>query len=135
MDLDTLKPELKKIAEKYGIDMLVLFGSQVTGKTHPKSDVDIGYTSADNIEFSTKCKIMDEISDFLKREDIELVNLNSISPVMKNIIADEGVLLYERIVGMFILCKMDAFKIYVETKTLRDLRYQSLRNFIYGTSR
>lgn len=135
MELEKLKPDFKKIAEKYGIDMLVLFGSQATGKTHPKSDVDIGYVSSESFELNTLFKIENDLSLLLQRDDVEVVNLRRISPVMKKIIADEGVLLYEKKPGTFIGYRMYAFKLYVETKPLRELRYQSLRRFAYGTSR
>jgi len=135
IDIQAKKKEIAKIAEKYGLDMVVLFGSQATGNTHPKSDVDIGYTSPTQLELSTRFKIEIELSKLLGREDIEFVDLRRISPVMKKIIADEGILLYQRVLGMFVIFKMYAFKLYVETRPLRELRYQSLRHFVYGTSR
>lgn len=135
MNIKIKKEELTKIAEKYGLNLLVLFGSQATGKTHPKSDVDIGYTANGQLELNTRFEIGKDISRVLERDDIELVDLQRISPLMKKIVADEGVLLYEREPGMFELFCIYAFKLYVETKPLRELRYQSLKNFIYGTSR
>jgi len=130
---ESKKEQIGKIAKKYGLDMIVLFGSQATGQTHAKSDVDFGYTSSQHLESETRFKIQNELSDFLHREDIEFVDLRRISPVMKKIVADEGVVLYERAQGMFVLFRMYAFKLYVETRPLRDLRYQSLKNFVYGT--
>lgn len=127
--------EIAKIAKNYDLDMVVLFGSQATGRTHPKSDIDIGYTSQMRLELDTRFKIETEISVLLHRGDIEFVDLRRISPVMKQIIADEGILLYEIRPGTFEAFCMYAFKLYVETKPLRELRYLSLRNFTYGTSR
>lgn len=135
MDFDQFKPRLKSIAEKYGIDMLVLFGSQANGKTHPKSDVDIGYTAGEHFDFSEQLSVLGEIQEVLKREDVEFVNMRRVSPLMKKVMADEGVLLYEQVPGTFISFKIYAFKLYIETKFLRDLRYQSLKKFVYGTSR
>ena len=135
MNLMIKREEMAKIAEKYGLNLLVLFGSQATGKTHPMSDVDIGYTANEQLELKTRFEIEREISKVLGRDDVELVDLQRISPLMKKIIADEGVMLYERESGMFELFCIYAFKLYVETKPLRELRYQSLINFAYGTSR
>ncbi|HDK81390.1 MAG TPA: nucleotidyltransferase domain-containing protein, partial [Nitrospirae bacterium] len=39
------KPEVRKIAEKYRLPLVLLFGSQVSGRTHPQSDVDIAFLS------------------------------------------------------------------------------------------
>ncbi len=135
MDIIQLQKQIKEIAIKYNIDLLVLFGSQATGRTHPKSDIDIGYTASQRLDLETRFKIENDMYRILKREDIEFVDLQRISPVMKKIIADEGIMLYEKIAGTFELFCMYAFKLFVETKTLRELRYQSLRNFAYGTSR
>ncbi len=134
MDIGKSKSDFKKIAEKYGINMLVLFGSQATGRTHPKSDIDIGYTASREIELAIRFEIEIEISRMLGRKDVEFVDLQRISPVMKKIIADEGIVLYERVQGIFESFCMYAFKLYIETKPLRESRYQSLRNFAYGTS-
>ena len=135
IDIMTKKKDVEAIAQKYRLDLVVLFGSQASGRTHQKSDVDIGYTSPQFIELDTRFDIINEFRDILKRDDIEFVDLSRISPVMKKIIADEGVVLYEREPGMFVSFQMYAFKLYVETKLLRELRYQSLKHFVYGTSR
>jgi len=135
MNLKIKKEELVKIAEKYGLNLLVLFGSQATNKTHPKSDVDIGYTANEQLKLDIRFEIEREISKVLGRNDVELVDLQRISPLMKKIIAEEGVVLYEREAGMFELFCIYAFKLYVETRYLRELRYQSLIDFTYGTSR
>jgi len=129
------KKEIGEIAQKYGLDLVVLFGSQATGRTHPKSDVDIGYTAPKSLEFKTQVEILAELFRVLDRDDVEFVNLQRVSPVMKKIVADEGVLLYEREAGSFQFFCMYAFKLYVETSVLRELRYQSLKSFVYGTSR
>ena len=133
-DIKEKSKEIGEIARKYGLDMVVLFGSQATGRTHSKSDVDIGYTAPQSLELDVRFKITNEFSRLLQRDDVEFVDLRRISPVMKKIIADEGVALYERIPGMFALFRMYAFKLYVETKALRELRYRSLEHFAYGTA-
>src|SRR3989338_1419561 len=104
------KKEIAEIARKYDLDMVVLFGSQATGRIHPKSDVDIGYTAQKFVELETRFHIETEISRLLSRKDLELVDLGRISPVMKKIIADEAVILYERLPGTFTLFCMYAFK-------------------------
>lgn len=132
MDIKALKSQIASVAKKHQLDMVVLFGSQATGKTHPKSDVDIGFTASRSMELKELFGIEIDICKALGREDVEFVNLEKISPTMKKVIGDDGILLYEKFPGSFILFKLYAFKLYVETKFLRDLRYQSLQKFIYG---
>ena len=35
--------KIEEIAKKYSLKLLLLFGSQSSGKTHPMSDFDFGY--------------------------------------------------------------------------------------------
>ncbi len=135
VEITTKKKEIAEIAHKYDLDMVVLFGSQATGRTHPKSDIDIGYTSSQSIELDTRFEVGNDISKLLSRDDIELVDLRRVSPLMKKIVSDEGIVLYEQRPGMFIAFCIYAFKLYVETEFLRQLRYESLKHFIYGTPR
>ena len=135
MDLEVIKQKIAEIVKKYNLDLVVLFGSQATGNIHSKSDVDIGYVSPKHLDFTTRFEIVTDLHSVFEREDVELVNLRMISPLMKKIIADEGILLYERTQGMFVQFRMYAFKLYVETKPLRELRYQSLRRFAYGKTK
>ena len=46
---DKIKEKVKEIAQKYGLSFVALFGSQATGKTHQKSDIDIAYLSKNDL--------------------------------------------------------------------------------------
>ncbi|OHA23268.1 MAG: hypothetical protein A3G52_00680 [Candidatus Taylorbacteria bacterium RIFCSPLOWO2_12_FULL_43_20] len=129
---DDIKQRIADLAQKYGLDLVVLFGSQATGRTHPKSDVDIGYLSDQALDYQKEFAIQEDLFRLFRRTDVELVNLSRISPVMKKLVSDEGVVLYEREPGLFARFSMYAFKLFVETKKIRELRYQSLKDFIYA---
>lgn len=44
MDLtEKQKHKIEKISQKYSLDLLLLFGSQVTGQIHKESDFDVAY--------------------------------------------------------------------------------------------
>ena len=131
MEIEAIKPQIAEIARKHKLDLVVLFGSQARGKTHPKSDVDIGYIGPKSFDMNASFKAEGEISHLLKREDVEFVNLRRVSPLMKKVVCDEGAVLYERESGVFTLFKLYALKMYAETKPLRALRYESLKRFIY----
>jgi predicted nucleotidyltransferase len=134
MEIKTKSKEIGEIAQRYSLDLVVLFGSQATGRTHPRSDVDLGYTAPQLLDLTARFKIETDITQLLGRTDIEFVDLQRVSPTMKKIVADEGIVLYERLPGTFVSFCVYAFKLYVETRSLRESRYQSLRHFIYGTA-
>jgi len=98
---DDIKQRIADLAQKYGLDLVVLFGSQATGRTHPKSDVDIGYLSDQALDYQKEFAIQEDLFRLFRRTDVELVNLSRISPVMKKLVSDEGVVLYEREPGLF----------------------------------
>lgn len=131
MDFETYKSDIAKLATKYGLDFVVLFGSQAIGKTHSKSDVDIGYIASANFELSHLYNLEQDFKHLFQRPDVELVNLNRISPLMKKIVSDHGKIMYQRIPGLFLSYRIQAQRSYRETTRLRELRYQSLKRFVY----
>ena len=124
------KEKIKEIAEEHRLKLVVLFGSQATGHTHKKSDVDVGYVANRGIDYRENYDISMKLAPLFKNPDIELVNLYNVSPEFKKQVADEGVVLYESNSMIFDLYKIQAFKMHVENKPLRDLRHASLKNFI-----
>lgn len=123
MDLEAIKPEVARLAEKYGLDFVVLFGSQATGKTHAKSDVDIGVISRQGIDLS---RLMMDMNMVFKRPDVEVVDLATASPTLMHAIVRDGQLLYEKSRGNWSNWKVYATKIWMETRWLRDWRDRRL---------
>src|SRR3990167_4676309 len=80
------RQEIAKMAEKYGLSLVVLFGSQATGKTHARSDIDIGvakyHPSWDSGNTLPLIPVEDTLSEIFRRDDVEVVDLYTISPPM-----------------------------------------------------
>ncbi len=85
--MDALKPQIKELAERYGLSLVVLFGSQATGATHPKSDVDIAVLSTQTFD---RDKRHDGFWDIFKRDDVEMVNMGTASPTMMYVLIRDG---------------------------------------------
>lgn len=133
LNFDTLKPEIKKLAEKYGLSLVVLFGSCATGKTHAKSDIDIGIAKRQNSWSEDLSSVIIEIeknlSDVLKRDDIEVIDLYDTSPTLMRSIVEEGKSLYESSPGEFDDWKLFAIRVWMETKWLRDRSREHLKSW------
>lgn len=86
--------QFQKIFKKHGVVFAYLFGSQTNNKTGPLSDVDIAVYFDENIErgeqFDVKLKLIGDISDKLKRDDIDVVVLNEAPPLISHRILKEG---------------------------------------------
>lgn len=121
---------LREFAEKYELQLLVLFGSQASGKTHPKSDTDIGFVSVRKKNLLEMIAMQRDMSQTFAIRDLDLVDLRTVSPLFLKNITDSGVILYEDRPGFFAELRMYAFKLFVETKPLRALRAASLERFL-----
>jgi predicted nucleotidyltransferase len=130
IDVNSVKPKIQKLAEKYGLSLVLLFGSQATGYMHKHSDIDIGYVSSRNIDYRENYDITLELMQIFRHKDVELVNIYNISPSMKKQIADTGIVLYEESPVIFDYFKMHAIREYIDTKPLRTYRDLLLKDFI-----
>lgn len=118
MDIKALQPKIATIAQKYSLDMVVLFGSQATGRIHPKSDVDIAVTSKVPMN---RARLALEFDEIFERDDIEVINLSLASPTLMREIVYHGISLYESHPDAFFRWKLYAIKIWMETAWLREL--------------
>lgn len=125
-----MKAMLADIAREYGIALFVLFGSQATGYTHGKSDVDIGFLAEKEMNYSKRYDLSLSLARAFKHPVVELVNLNAVSPELKKQAADQGVLLYEAHPAAFEHFIVHANRLYMETKPLRQYREEFLSHFL-----
>ena len=107
LDFEALKPAIKELAKKHNLSLVVLFGSQATGRTHAKSDIDIAVLAADAFVTS---KLMGEFDAIFKRDDIEVVDMSDASPTMGYVLTRDGMLLYEESTGAFMKWKFRAIR-------------------------
>ena len=127
---DEIKRKVSEVARRHDLSCVALFGSRATGKTHAGSDTDIAFMADREIDYSLQAQIRSDLSSALDIDDIELVNMSLVSPLLMRQISEKGKLLYERHAGTFIRFKVLSFKLYVETAPLRRLRERYLANFI-----
>lgn len=127
---EEIKPKIKELAEKYRLTLVVLFGSQATGKTHPQSDIDFAFLPSRAMNLSEIARMEFEFSQNLKLRNLELVNLKTATPFLLKQIAGKSILLYEREHFLFANFKIYAFKRFMEAKKLFDLRALSFDKFL-----
>lgn len=124
------KDGLKKIAEKYELKLLVLFGSSATGKTHKESDVDVAYLAEKNLELGDEARLIIELVPALKSKLVDLVNIHLAPPLLLYAITDHGQVLYQTNPLSFYELRAYAFKRYVEAKPLFELKEQRLKEYV-----
>jgi len=117
--------KLNDIINKYNLKLLLIFGSYNTGRFTKQSDIDLAYLSGRILEFNEEMELMRDIIIYFGRDGIDLVNLRKADPLLSYQIACNSKVLYEED-NSYMLFKMKASAMYADTKHLRELR----RNFL-----
>jgi len=122
MNIADLKSKIAPLAEKYGLKLIVLFGSRARGDERKKSDFDIAYLSSESINFNEENKMAVDLYDILKTIDVDLVNLSHASPLLLKKIVEESAVLYEIEESLFNNLYLYAMRINRESEILNKLR-------------
>ena len=128
------KTQLESIAKRYGLRLIVLFGSQVTGRTHPESDVDVAVWTTRPLTSARRNRLWMELSDAFQVE-VDLAVLNHAEPLLLHHVATRGKLLYENKRWAWEEFKGYAFRYYQDTQKYRDDLARYLKREIQGTRR
>lgn len=91
---EILNSKIEYLKNKYSISLLYVFGSYATGKNNGNSDLDIAILLKDNYVPMAKLELLGDLNIIFKRDDIDLVILNSASPVLKFQVVKYGAKLY-----------------------------------------
>lgn len=114
--------KIKKIAKKYGLKLVLLFGSQATKKIHKQSDIDIAFLSEKKLSLNEEVNLIFDLTQILRSENIDLVNLRTAPPLLLYAISRHSVVLYQKNALIFPEFCAYAFKYYVEAKPIFELQ-------------
>ena len=126
MEID--REKIRAVAEKYDLEFVVLFGSQATGRTHPKSDVDLAYFPPPIFPFDHESKLYLDMVEAIRKNEIDIINLKRASSLLLKQVVDKSLVLYEKHRGDFDEFVLYIFRIYNESAPLRQLE----REYVFG---
>lgn len=96
--MESAKPNttgLEVLAERYRIRLLVQFGSTVTGKEHPRSDVDLGVLLRNaDVSLRTLAEIRQGLQECFPNREVDLAIINRADPLLLKKIMERCRLLY-----------------------------------------
>lgn len=121
MDIEQSKPKILNIAEKYRLLLVILYGSQATGKARPESDIDIAILGKNPINFNTLVDLNNEFAEIFKTKNIDVKSLHFADPLFRYEVARKGILLYGE-AGFYIRFKAYAFRDYNDSRGLFHLK-------------
>ncbi len=123
---EILQESLSPLYSDRGLQLVILFGSLVSGKTHRQSDIDLAFLfdkPADTVTLAAK------VIRLLNTDQVEVVDLRRANPLLQFRVAKEGKRLYEREPGLFPSFSSLAFRRYVDTKKLREALRMLIQHF------
>ena len=87
------KLKIKKIAKKFQLKLVIVFGSFASGKNNEDSDLDIAVLGSKNIFFEDKISLNNEFSSILNK-NVDLSVLNTANPLLLFEVSRNSILLY-----------------------------------------
>lgn len=113
------KNKIKKIAQKYGLTIVLLFGSQAKGRLHLQSDLDLAFYPQKKVD---EQKLYEEFVHLFRRTDIDLINFReNHNHLLRYQILSQGIPLYESQPGLKSTLEWQSFFDYVDFKKYYDL--------------
>jgi len=119
MEMDRKK--IKKIAEKYQLKLVVLYGSQATGKAKSNSDIDIAILGERRIDFDKHIELINEFTSLFQTDEVDVKLLHDTNPLFRYQVMRDGILLYGKDYD-FSSFRAYAFRDYMDSQSLLRLK-------------
>lgn len=132
MDIKYAKKEeyIQALSRKYSLELLLLFGSRISGQTHQESDYDIAYLSERVLDLEEEGRLIMALLPLIGEQDerlINLVNIKKASPLLFYAMTSNAQVIFEKKPAAFATLRAYAFKKYIETKPLYEEKARRLQ--------
>ena len=127
LSLGEIRESLAPIFEEEGLQFILLFGSAAQEKRHKQSDIDLAFfydRPVDIIELTNK------VIRLLHTDSIDVIDLSRASPLLRFSAVKNGKILYAKTPGVFHRYCSLAFRMYADSKKLRDAQAKAIRHFL-----
>jgi len=122
--------DFEKIAKKYSLRLILLFGSAVSSKLHPRSDIDIAVLSEKpDLSLESYSNLLFDLQRRFPKREVDLAIINRADPLFLKKITENCRLLYGNPRELAKL-KIYAFKRYVDHQKYFNLEKKFAQNFI-----
>lgn len=117
---------MKELAHRHDLSLILLFGSRVTGKEHPRSDTDVAVRFRSEVPgLLEQGALISDLQDILPQREVNLAVINRADPLFLKKIVENCRLLYGETRELHQL-KIYAFKRYHDHRPY----FQMERNFV-----
>lgn len=121
INFEAKKLEITKIAQKYNLRFVILYGSYAKNQARPDSDIDLAVLGNKIVDFSQIVDLNNEFIDLLHFNEIDVKSLHRTNPLFRYQVTRDGILLFgnENDYNHF---KAYAFRDYIDSQDLFKLR-------------
>lgn len=122
--------DFEKIAEKYNLKLILLFGSAVSQKIHSQSDVDIAvFSEKPDLSLKSYSNLLFDLQRHFPKREVDLVVINRADPLLLKKIMEDCRLLYGSPRELAQL-KIYVFKSYLDHRKYFDLEKKFTQDFV-----
>jgi predicted nucleotidyltransferase len=125
------KAALRRIARLYGLDLIVLFGSQAKGRARPGSDMDVAILPGGRprpFDAATWNSLTEDLAQTLQAPDgVDMIDLRGASPLLQYEVARSGVLLHARRTEQFSRFRLYASRRFDDNRKFFEAQARYLR--------
>ena len=125
--IEELKKRLTPLFREEGLSLVLLFGSAARAQVHRRSDIDLAFLYDRPVD---ALALTNRVIRLLEFDNVDVVDLRRASPLLKYSSVKGGTVLYEKGPGVFASFYSLAFRMYADSKKLRDARAQSIALFL-----
>ena len=129
LTVEEIRDRLSLLFKERDLRLILLFGSVLTGAVHKRSDIDLAFLFDGPVDILT---LTNKVIRLLRRDNVDVTDLNRASPLLRFVAAQKGKVLYERSPGDFNGFFSLAFRMYVDSRKLRDQNGGVIKNFLHA---
>lgn len=134
MDLNALRPQLEGVFAQRPVRLAYLFGSQVKGRAHADSDVDVAVLLNESLtadeRFAERLTLIGALSRLFRTDNVDVAILNEASPLLCYNVLRDGVLLYCADESARVAFQVRALRTYEDTAPLRRMLAEAMERRI-----
>ena len=127
LSIEEIKGRLIPLLKDEDLKLVLVFGSIVSDRVHKKSDIDLAFLYDRPVDILT---LTNRVIRHIHTDYVDVIDLKHASPLLRFFAAKNGRILYERSPGVFNEFYSLAFRMYVDTKKLRDAQAKRIRHFL-----
>ena len=122
-----IREKLSPLRRDANLNLIILFGSAVTGSTHAHSDIDLAFSFQSAVDIVS---LTNTVTQLLGTDNVDVVDVRRASPLLSFSIVRTGRLLYEDAPGQYNQFCSLAFRMYADTKKLRDAGSAGIKKYL-----